>query len=217
VKVALLHAFPLDERMWEPQRQALFGFDVAAPRLYGLGNSIEGWAKRLLAEIDGELVAVGASMGGYCALAMARQAPERLRGLVLAGSRAGPDSAERRRMRDETIQALREKGVENWYADSGSTAPAEFVFQQSADDLIAASEALRDRPDASETLASFNGPILVAVGDQDDLLSVDEAQAMVDSAQDARLEVFPGAAHLLTLEEPERFNRVLGDFLSRWK
>src|SRR2546430_15709425 len=92
--ILLLHALPLDERMWEPQRTA-FG-DVVAPRLYGRGASMEEWARSILGEVEGELVAVGASMGGYCALELVRQAPERVRGLVLAGAPGAGASPGRR-------------------------------------------------------------------------------------------------------------------------
>ncbi|MCS7007052.1 MAG: alpha/beta hydrolase, partial [Gaiellaceae bacterium] len=103
MNVLLLHAWPLDERMWEPQLPALreAGFEALAPRLYGRGPSIEGWAAQLLAETEGPLVVVGASVGGYTALALARRAPERVVGLALVGSRAGADSPERRRAREE--------------------------------------------------------------------------------------------------------------------
>ena len=82
MKVLLLHAWPLDERMWEPQLGPLreAGFEPLAPRLYGRGAVIDGWAARLLDELHGPFVAVGASMGGHCALALARRAPERLVG-----------------------------------------------------------------------------------------------------------------------------------------
>jgi pimeloyl-ACP methyl ester carboxylesterase len=40
VNVVLLHAFPLDERMWEPQLEPLREYDVAAPRLYGSSATI---------------------------------------------------------------------------------------------------------------------------------------------------------------------------------
>jgi pimeloyl-ACP methyl ester carboxylesterase len=73
VKVLLLHAFPLDKGMWEPQRAALAGHEVIAPRLYGRGRTMDEWAGSLAAEIKGDFVVVGASMGGYCALALARR------------------------------------------------------------------------------------------------------------------------------------------------
>ena len=216
MKVVLLHAFPLDERMWQAQLDVLSDYQAFAPRLYGLGSSIDEWAQAVLAEVKGPLVVVGASMGGYCALAMARHEPNRVRGLLLAGSRAGADSRERRRQRDEVIDALRQRGVEGWYEESGNPAPREVVLAQSVDDLVTATEVLRDRPDASDVVALFRGPFLLAVGSRDDLLSVDEAKRMVELAQVGRLEVFKGAGHLLSLEQPERFNDVLVEFLARF-
>ena len=64
---------------------------------------MEEWARAVLERFDGEAVVVGASMGGYCGLALARLAPERVQGLVLSGSRADPDSPERRAGRADTI------------------------------------------------------------------------------------------------------------------
>src|SRR6266498_3778893 len=84
--------------MWARQ---VSRFGGVAVRLYGRGNSIEGWAEQILSEVDGELVLVGHSMGGYTALAMAGRAPERVRALVLAGARAGPDTPERQAFRGE--------------------------------------------------------------------------------------------------------------------
>jgi pimeloyl-ACP methyl ester carboxylesterase len=209
-RVVLLHAFPLDERMWEGQRAALAGFDVATPNLYRLGgNSIDGWAAAVLGQMRGQLVVVGASMGGYCALAMARQAPERVGGIVLAGSRAEADSPERRRTREETIRLLREGGVEAWNPD--------LAGERTTEELIRATEALRDRGDATEVVAAFRGPLVLVVGDQDELLSVEAARAIVASARHGRLEVVPGAGHIVSLDQPGQFNAVLSDFLDRWR
>ena len=212
MKVVLLHAFPLDASMWEPQREALAGYDVVAPTLYGRGPWLGAWAESLLAELDGELVLVGASMGGYCALAMARAAPERVRGLLLAGARAGADSPERREIRNRTIGMLREEGVEAWRAAT----PSDGADGRSADDFVAALEALRDRPDATDVVASLSGPLLVVVGEHDELLSVDEARAIAEAAPQGRLEVVDGAGHIVSVDQPERFNALLREFLAPW-
>jgi pimeloyl-ACP methyl ester carboxylesterase len=216
VKVVLLHAFPLDERMWAGQREELAGLDVDAPNLYRLGGSVEEWAAAVLARSEGELVAVGASMGGYVALAMARLAPERVRGLLLAGSRAGPDSPERRRQRDEIVATLREHGVAEWLAGSGNPAPPEVVREQTAEDLIRAMEVLRDRGDSTDVVASFAGPFVLVLGENDELLTADEARAIVAVAPRGRLETVEGAGHLVNLDRPERFNAILREFLAQW-
>ena len=216
MKVLLLHAFPLDERMWERQRDALAGFEVVTPRLYGRGRSLEDWAGSVLEEVDGDLVAVGASMGGYCALELARQAPGRVAGILLAGSRAGADSPERRAARDGVAALLRERGVAAWYEASGNPAPREVVLEQDAEELAQAMEVLRDRRDAGDVAAGFPGPLLLVIGSEDELVPLEEARALVGSAPQGSLEVFEGAGHFVSLDRPERFNEVLAAFLSRW-
>ena len=76
---------------------------------------------------------------------------------------------------------------------------------------------MRDRLDLSGVAASFGGPLLVCIGDRDDLVSVAEAEQLAASALDGRLEVFPGAGHFVAVDQPDRFNEVLLDFLSQWK
>ncbi len=200
--VVLLHAFPLDERMWEPQLEALAGHDVHAPRLYGRGSAIDDWAAQILGEVDGLFAAVGASMGGYVALSLARRAPERVSGLLLASSRAAGDSPERKAFRNELIERVRAGA----HLEGASA---------TADELIAATEALRDRRDHTEVARAFQGPFVVAAGDRDPLFSVDEARAVACLATHGRLELFPGAGHLMSVEQPEEFNGVLLDFLTR--
>src|SRR5262249_62289983 len=70
------------------------------------------WAAALLDESDGDLVLVGASLGGYAALAITRRAPERVRALALVGARAEEDSPERRAGRADTIELIETEGVE---------------------------------------------------------------------------------------------------------
>jgi pimeloyl-ACP methyl ester carboxylesterase len=212
MKVVLLHAFPLDERMWEPQREALAEYEAETVNLYDLGgNSVEGWAERILERFTGELAVVGASVGGYVGLAMARSEPERVRGLLLAGSRVGADPPERRAARDEQIRTLREEGIEAW----APAAPAPPPPERTIDELIRTLEALRDRPDASDVAQAFAGPLWVAVGESDPFLPVDEAREIVAAARNGRLEVLEGAGHFTNMDRPERFNELLREFLSR--
>ncbi|HEU0248861.1 MAG TPA: alpha/beta hydrolase [Gaiellaceae bacterium] len=208
MNVILLHGWPLSEQMWEPQVTALreAGIEPLVPRLYGRGPSIDSWAAQLLRDYDDQLVAVGASMGGYCALALARRAPEHIVGMALVASRASADSFERRRERDDIIAMLREKGV-----------PPELETEQPAEHLAVAQEAMRNRMDLSGIAASFGGPLLVCVGDRDELVSVEESSELASSALRGTLEVFPEAGHFPSIEQPERFNEVLLEFVSQWQ
>ncbi|MDH4177806.1 MAG: alpha/beta hydrolase [Thermoleophilia bacterium] len=205
--VVLLHAFPLDEHMWRAQRAALeeAGHEVVAPRLYGRGSSLVGWAEQLLGEIDGELIAVGASMGGYVALQLARLRPERVAGLVLCGSRAGSDSAERRAFRDQLLGIL----------DAGRLPPG-METDVPPPELAEATRALRDRPDATDVVRAYAGPQLLCVGDRDELLSVDEARAQAALAPAGSFEVIEDAGHLVGVDQPWRLTEILLGFLERW-
>ena len=208
MKVLLLPGWPVSERIWVSQVSALrgAGFDPEVPHLYARGPSIDDWAAQLLRDFDGPLVAVGASMGGYCALALARRAPERILGMVLVGSRADADTFERRRLRERMILDLRTGYV-----------PDRADEDANLEHLALAQEAMRDRLDLSGVAASFGGPLLVCIGDRDDLMSVAEAEQLAASALDGRLEVFPGAGHFVAVDQPDQFNEVLLDFLSQWK
>jgi pimeloyl-ACP methyl ester carboxylesterase len=227
MKVVLLHAFPLDERMWEPQLAALRGHDVTAPNLYRLGGaSMDLWATALLREIWDEVVLVGASMGGYCALAFTRVAPERVRGLVLVGSRADADSPERRQDRQATIEAVQEQGPEAAWtkmktlltaaADAELEARLEaWALEQRTGDLVDAIRAMRDRPDSTDVVQALEAPLLVVVGTEDALVPVDDAKALAATAVQGEVEVVDGAGHLPSLQRRDAFNELLLGLLER--
>ena len=221
MRVVFLHAFPLDRRMWEGQAGA------HAPDLYGRGATIDEWAASVLAEVDErDLALVGASMGGYCALAAARRAPERVRALVLAGARADADSRERRAGRDATIDLVEREGVAGLWHEMepklfAGGAPAEVVararaiaLEQDPRALVGALGAMRDRPDSFDVLRSLAAPVLVVAGEHDPFLPPDDARAVAAAATAGRLEIVDGAGHLPSLEQPERFDRLVSDFLA---
>jgi pimeloyl-ACP methyl ester carboxylesterase len=215
--VLLLHALPLDERMWAPQRAAFP--DAVTPRLYGRGPSMEVWARGILDEVEGDLVVVGASMGGYCALELVRQAPERVRGLALVGSRVEADSPERREGRAKTLELIRSGGAEALWEDMrpklfppGDTDAVAFArglaLEQRPDELSAAVEAIRDRRDSTEVVARFAPPVLFVAGREDPFVSPEEGPPS------AEVRAFD-TGHLPSLERPEELNTVLAEFLAR--
>jgi 3-oxoadipate enol-lactonase len=214
VTVLLLHAFPLDERMWEGQREALADHDVKAPRLYGRGATMDAWADSVAAELEGDFSVIGASMGGYCALALARRAPERVRGLLLVGSRPDADSDERRAGRADTIELIRREGPDGlWramepklFADVGNADPS-LMFRDS-DGLIGAVEAIRDRPDSTQFARDFEKPLQFVVGEH-------EAFVTAEELFEFDLREIKGVGHLVNIEAPDEFNAILREFLQR--
>jgi pimeloyl-ACP methyl ester carboxylesterase len=108
----LIHAFPLNARMFEAQLElADGGWHVVAPQLRGFdlaratdvsteppATSIDDYAGDVIDLLDalhvGEAVIGGVSMGGYIAFAVFRHAPRYFQGLLLADTRPQADTAE---------------------------------------------------------------------------------------------------------------------------
>ena len=219
--VVLLHASPLDERMWE--RGGRGTADFLAPRLYGLGQTMDEWANAVLESFSGPGILVGASMGGYCAAAAARLAPDRIAGLVLAGSRPDADTPQRRAKRDETIALARERGAQGiWEAmrdllfthetDPELVAWAESVaLDRTVEELVTGLTAMRDRPDSTEAYRALGDRKLTIVGDRDPIVPVDDARAF-----DRDAVVLRGCGHLPSLERPGEFDELVREAIARW-
>ena len=213
--IVFLHAFPLDERMWD--------MDHHVPRLYGLGRTMDAWADAVLESHPGRLVLVGASMGGYAALAAARRAPERLAGLLLVGSRPEADTPERYAKRAETIAIAREQGAAGiWEAmratlftdDSDPAVVArarELALDRTEEELVTGLEAIRDRPDSTAAYRGLGDRALTIVGDRDPFVSVADARRFEPDAV-----VLSGCGHLPSLERPDEFRTILDDVVARW-
>ena len=211
--VVFLHAFPLDERMWEQ----------GGPRLYGLGRTMDEWADAVLESHPGRLILVGASMGGYAALAAARRAPERLAGLLLVGSRPEADTPERYAKRAETIAIARERGAEGVWevmrttlftedSDPEVVARArELALDRTEAELVTGLEAIRDRPDSTAAYRALGDRARTVIGDRDPFVPVEDARRFEPNPA-----VLPGCGHLLSLERPEEFKRVLAEAVARW-
>lgn len=237
----LVHGFPFDGRMWEPQADSLRGrYQLLIPDLPGFGRSvpsesppsIEDYALSLVALLDTveirRAVLCGFSMGGYVALAFAARFPERLAGLVLADTRAGADPEEVRAARTETALRVLREGP-GFLAD---TMPEKLLSQttlesgpglvgrvrtlmrdQPRQGVAAALLAMRDRPDRTAELARIARPTLVLCGAEDGVTPPAEMRTMAEAIPGARYAQIPGAGHLSNLENPEAFNRLVAGFL----
>jgi pimeloyl-ACP methyl ester carboxylesterase len=215
VTVVFLHAFPLDERMWH--------LGTPAPRLYGLGRTMDDWADAVLEAHPGRLILIGASMGGYAALAAARRAPERLAGMLLAGSRPEADTPERYAKRAETIAIARERGAEGvWdamratlFRDDSDPDVVErargLALDRTEDELVTALEAIRDRPDSTEAYRALGDRALTVVGDSDPFVPVEDARRFEPDAV-----ILPECGHLPSLERPAEFGLLLDEAVARW-
>jgi 3-oxoadipate enol-lactonase len=243
--LVLLHAFPLEAEMWQPQLEAVrAGWRFIAPDLRGFGQSqggdpsippsMEGCAGDVVALLDhlrlNRVVVGGLSMGGYVAFALLRLAPERVAGLVLADTRADADDEAARMNRDRMAETLAQGGapavVERMLPGLlGATTRAsrpevvrrvqKLALAQPTDGIRRAIQSLKLRPDSTPLLAAITCPTLVVVGNEDQLTNVEIARGMHARIPGAELAVIDQAGHLSNLEQPEAFNGALATFLSR--
>ena len=235
--VILLHGYPLDGAMWSGVARALSTqFRVLKPDLPGRGNteapapgSIEGYAdflETIVGSLEGPVGLAGFSFGGYISLAFLKRRPERVRALALVDTRASADDDAGRAKRDETIAAVREKGVAPLLeAMPGKLLSPEslarkdlververIISRQTPDTVQADLAAMRDRPDSTGLLPEISIPTLVVVGERDVLTPPADSEAMAAAIPGARLVTIPGAGHLTPMERPKAVSQALAEF-----
>ena len=242
IPVLLIHGFPFNSTMWEPQVEELADMArIIAPDLrghgrtdptpppYNVGMFADDCANLLTyLGIEGPVIVGGLSMGGYVAFEFYRRYPERVAGLILAATRAGADSPEGKAGRDKSAQTAKSEGVNAIAAgmlpkllapNSYKTLPevVEFVEEMmadtSVDGMIGALMAMKDRPDSTPTLAEIDVPTLIIHGANDQLIPLSEAEAMHAAIEGSELLIVPDAGHVLNLEQPDIFNDAVLDFL----
>lgn len=241
--LVLLHAFPLDRRMWEPQVSAFSShWRVITPDLRGAGESswtdedsfMERLAEDLAALLDylglARVVLGGLSMGGYAAFAFLRRYPARVSALVLADTRATADTDEGKKGRYE-MAALAEREGAAAVAERmlprllGTTThtrrPAvvsrvrEMILANAGPGLAKLQRGMAARPDSRPLLGTIRCPTLALVGEEDVFTPLSDAEAMVQAIPGAKLVRLPEAGHLSNLEKPTAFNSALHDFLGQ--
>jgi len=241
--IVLLHAFPLDRRMWDDVATALPGSrPVHAIDLPGTpGNddqlpppSLDTSALRVADALAGagieRAVVAGLSMGGYVALALAELRPELVAGLGLLDTKSVADAPEavanRRRIADEaessgTVDVVRPMSA-TLLGETTVAARPELVERVSAwigaqppAGVAWSQRAMAARPDRTRVLADLGRPVTVVVGDEDGLTPLEQAEHMADAAPGARLVVVPHAGHLSAVEDPGAVADALEELVSR--
>jgi pimeloyl-ACP methyl ester carboxylesterase len=178
---------------------------------------------------------VGLSMGGFCAVHLGIRYPELVSSLVIAacGYGAQPDARDSFRQESAVIAAAFEQEGTVAVAERYAVGPARVQFQNKNPEAWAVFAAAlaehsatgmahtmlgvqRERPslyDLQSELRTLDMPVLIVAGDEDDgCLEPDLMLKRTIPA--AGLIVMPNTGHTCNLEEPDVFNRSLGDFLA---
>jgi pimeloyl-ACP methyl ester carboxylesterase len=196
-------------------------------------------ATDILAVMDGAGVdrahVVGLSMGGFAVLHLGLIAPARALSLTVAGAGYGAEKQHEAYFRDVSLEVARQfeaQGSHQFaktYALGASRVQfqnkdprgwAEFAQQLGEHDAVGSANTMRGvqatRPslyDLEASLAALAVPTLVIVGDEDDHC-LQPGLFLKRTIPACGLLVLPKVGHTLNLEEPERFNSFLGEFIT---
>ncbi|MFC0543943.1 alpha/beta fold hydrolase [Kutzneria chonburiensis] len=222
--LVLLHAFPLDSRMWDGVREPFAKrLRLVTPDLGDGPPSLDDAADAVLAGLGDEpFVLGGCSMGGYLAMAILRKAPSQVAGLLLVDTKSAADTPEARANRLAVAAQAEAEGVTGWLADAMLpnlvsprarpevlTTLRSLIDSQSGSVVARAQRAMAARPDSTALLASVTMPTLVVRGADDALMPPDAIQV-----PGARMVELAGCGHLPPVEDPDAFAAVVLNWLN---
>lgn len=219
----LLPGVLCDGALWQHQTETLR--DIADITVADLTREDQAGlaAQRLLAQAPEEFALAGLSMGGYVALEIMRQAPDRVMRLALIDTSARPDTHEKIRFRQELIDLARTgqfKGVtprllpQLIHPDRLDDRPlTEAVLAMAErvgrDAFLAQQRLLMNRPDSRHDLGLIHCPTVVICGRQDGLTPLADSEEMAEKVRRGRLVVIEECGHLSTMERPQAVSAVL--------
>lgn len=225
--LVLVPGLSCNAELYAPQWPALADGRPILVADHARDDMLSAIVKRLLEVAPPRFALCGLSMGGYIAFEVLRQAPERVTRLALLDTSAKPATPETNVPREQMI-ALAEKGAfdnvttllwQRLVAPARLTdEPLRLLVRRMADEVgadgfVRQQKAIMKRPDSRPVLEGLSIPVLVLVGQEDEITPVAEAQEMAGLVgAGARLAIVPGCGHLSTLEVPE----IVTAELLRW-
>jgi len=240
--IIFIHGFPLNKTMWDNQVDALKeDYRVISYNIRGHGDSeagneefsIELFVSDLLHFMDALKIdkssLCGLSMGGYIALNAIENHPGRFEALVLSDTHCIADPPKVNQKRLDTIESIREFGVEKYVDDSivhlfapKSFTPLkktildvkEMILNTSEQSLSKTLLALSLRKATCNKLPEITIPVLFIVGEDDEITPPETSEFMHEKIKNSTLHIISHAGHLCNLENPGEFNEQLMTFFA---
>jgi len=238
--VVLLHGFCEDRRIWHDfQTDLARDYQVIAIDLPGFGQSetlenasINNYAEGVRAIIEQlnlqDLILIGHSMGGYVALAFAEKNASSLLGLGLFHSHPFADEADKKDARTKAAEFVKTHGAGTYtsqllpklFAPDFSKKHPEIIRQlvenaasYTNEGIVAALQAMRDRPDRSAVLQTLQCPVLFIIGEKDTAVSQEYSSAQTHLPQTAAIHILPKVGHMGMFEASEETLKIVRDFI----
>ena len=243
--IIFIHGFPFDKSSWKPQMDFLkTTHRVIAYDIRGFGKSTVGdeklsitlFADDLIHLMDmlqiSKAIVCGLSMGGYILLNAIYRYPQRFAAIVLAGTQCGADRPEARSKRRKAIVDIETDGLID-FADNFITSVfsekflmseneqtseiKDTILNTSVNTVTQTLNALAIRWETCSTLNEINVPTLILCGSKDVVTPPAKAKYLHTEIENSVLQIIESAGHLSNIEQPEKFNEHLFNFISDFK
>ena len=235
--LVLVHGYLGSSEMWSLQKEFLSkNFRVISPALPGFGesykaqslNSINAIAKFVFKCLDEKKITefhlMGHSMGGMIVQEMVKISGDRIKKLICFATGSIGDIPGRFESMDTTRERLKKDGLKEtvnrvpkkWFVE-GNKAKYYYLCEQavknisiqSADNALIAMKNWR----GYENLKNIKQDALIIWGDRDVSYNFDQVDTLKKNIPNSKLEIFKGCCHNVHLEEPQKFNEIVKNFL----
>ncbi len=176
-------------------------------------------------------VMIGHSMGGYVALEYLAKYPNKLDGLVLFHSTPLPDTEEKKKQRDQSIEqikqgkkvAIAKEHVQKTFAQENHQKFVKDIgflkiiaINTSNDGIIAALEGMKRRKDHTQTINNASIPIMLILGEKDNFIPIDLPKK-IKLADNVKIEILKNSGHQGFIEEKENSLKLIKSFVEQCK
>ena len=238
--LVLVHGYLGSSEMWNLQKEFLSKhFRIFTPALPGFGesykvqslNSINAIAKFIFKCLDEKKITefhlMGHSMGGMIVQEMVKISGDRIKKLICFATGSIGDVPGRFESMDTTRERLKKDGLKEtvnritkkWFIE-GNKAKYYYLCEnavknisiQSADNALIAMKNWR----GYENLKNIKQDTLIIWGDRDVSYNFDQVDTLKKNIPNSKLEIFKGCSHNVHLEEPQKFNETVKNFLGQY-
>jgi len=225
-QLVFLHGFGEDERVWSDfLPYHIFSFPAVCPAYaeWTDCSTLAAYARKIVASLpsEGKFILVGHSMGGYIALEITSQIPDRVQKVVMLHSTFVADTEEKKINRDRTAELLEKKGtgffigpfLPNLFATASQQLLATLTDRYRTlpvSGLIAATRAMRNRKDFTSFIQQTDIPFLFILGEQDALISPESITRFVTKS----VVILPNVGHQGTYEAPNAVAEAINQFVN---
>jgi len=233
----LVHGYLGSSEMWNLQKDFLSKhFRIIAPALPGFGesynlkslDSINEMAKTIFACLDEKKInkfhLIGHSMGGMIVQEMVKIDGARINKLICFATGSIGDIPGRFESLEASIEKLKKEGIKEtvkrippkWFVEGNKAKYYYFcenavkkTKEETACDALKAMKNWR----GYENLKNIKNETLIIWGDKDASYNFEQVETLNKHIPNSKIEIFKGCCHNVHLEQPQKFNETVKNFL----